>query len=133
MLIRNRLATDGTFLFRWRSYFPLGLLPLILFALPEESRISALIERACALADGPLIGVRDLPEHVRGRGRPAPARPELDLPLAKAREAWIQAFAEEYLSNLMRRHSGNVSQAARTAGIDRKTLHRLLVRHGVRS
>jgi DNA-binding NtrC family response regulator len=91
------------------------------------------IERACALADGPLIGVRDLPEHVRGRGRPAPARPELDLPLAKAREAWIQAFAEEYLSNLMRRHAGNVSQAARTAGIDRKTLHRLLVRHGVRS
>jgi protein-S-isoprenylcysteine O-methyltransferase Ste14 len=43
MLIRNRLATDGTFLFRWRSYFPLGPLPLILFALPEESRISALI------------------------------------------------------------------------------------------
>jgi DNA-binding NtrC family response regulator len=89
------------------------------------------IERACALADGPLIGARDLPEHVRGRGRPAPVRPELDLPLAKAREAWMQAFAEEYLSNLMRRHGGNVSQAARAAGIDRKTLHRLLVRHGV--
>ena len=34
-----------------------------------------MIERACALTDGPMIGVRDLPDHVRGRGRPAPAVP----------------------------------------------------------
>lgn len=41
MLIRDRLASDGNFLFRWRSYVPLVLLPLILVALPEEGRISA--------------------------------------------------------------------------------------------
>ena len=43
MLIRDRLARDGNFLFRWRSYVPLLLLPLILFALPEEERIAARI------------------------------------------------------------------------------------------
>jgi len=43
MLIRDRLARDGNFLFRWRSYVPLVLLPLILFALPEEERVSARI------------------------------------------------------------------------------------------
>ncbi len=43
MLIRDRLARDGNFLFRWRSYVPLVLLPLILFALPEAERISAQI------------------------------------------------------------------------------------------
>ena len=40
MLIRDRLASDGRFLFRWRSYAPLVLLPLFLAALPEEERIS---------------------------------------------------------------------------------------------
>jgi protein-S-isoprenylcysteine O-methyltransferase Ste14 len=43
MLIRDRLARDGNFLFRWRSYVPLLLLPLILLALPEAERIAALI------------------------------------------------------------------------------------------
>jgi DNA-binding NtrC family response regulator len=89
------------------------------------------IERACALTDGPLIQVRDLPDHVRGRGRPAPASPGKDVPLAEAREAWEHAFAQEYLTDLLRRHGGNISQAAKTAGIDRKTLHRLLVKHGI--
>jgi DNA-binding NtrC family response regulator len=91
------------------------------------------IERACALADGPLVQVRDLPEHVRGRGRPAPGVPGRDLPLRQAREVWLQAFAREYLTDLLQRHGGNVSQAARTAGIDRKTLHRLLSKHGIRA
>jgi DNA-binding NtrC family response regulator len=89
------------------------------------------IERACALADGPMVGVRDLPDHVRGRGRPAPAIPGKDLPLAVAREAWLQAFAQEYLTDLLRRHGGNISQAAKTAGVDRKTLHRMLAKHRI--
>jgi DNA-binding NtrC family response regulator len=91
------------------------------------------IERACALADGPMVRVRDLPDHVRGGGRPAPAIPGKDLPLAEAREAWLQAFAEEYLTDLLRRHGGNISQAAKTAGVDRKTLHRLLTKHGIKA
>jgi two-component system response regulator AtoC len=91
------------------------------------------IERACALSDGPMIRVRDLPDHVRGRGRPAPAVPGQDLPLAQAREAWLQAFAQGYLTDLLRRHGGNISQAAKTAGIDRKTLHRLLAKHGIKA
>lgn len=40
MLIRDRLAREGKFLFRWRSYAPLLLLPLFIAALPEEERIS---------------------------------------------------------------------------------------------
>jgi two-component system response regulator AtoC len=89
------------------------------------------LERACALADGPMIGARDLPEHIRGRGRPAPTVPGKDLPLAQAREAWLHAFAQGYLTDLLRRHGGNISQAAKTAGVDRKTLHRMLAKHGI--
>ena len=59
--------------------------------------------------------------------------PGKDLPLAKAREAWLQAFAQGYLTDLLRRHGGNISQAAKTAGVDRKTLHRLLAKHGIKA
>jgi DNA-binding NtrC family response regulator len=90
------------------------------------------IERACALADRPMVRVRDLPDHVRGRSGRAPGVSGKDLPLAEAREAWVQAFAHEYLTDLLRRHGGNISQAAKTAGVDRKTLHRLLAKHAIR-
>jgi DNA-binding NtrC family response regulator len=90
------------------------------------------IERACVLADGPSLRLRDLPEHVRGRGRAAPPLPGKDLPLREAREAWLRIFTQEYLLDLLRRHGGNISQAARTAGVDRKTLHRLLTRFAIK-
>ena len=92
------------------------------------------IERACVLADGPTLRVRDLPDHVRGRApATAPPPPGQDLPLREAREAWLRSFTEQYLTELLRRHGGNVSQAAKTAGVDRKTLHRLLAKHRVRT
>jgi transcriptional regulator of acetoin/glycerol metabolism len=37
-----------------------------------------------------------------------------------------------YLAELLRRHDGNVSQAAKAAGIDRKTFHRLINKYGIR-
>jgi DNA-binding NtrC family response regulator len=113
---------------------PEALALLSAHAWPGNVReLQNVIERACALADGPTIRPRDLPEHVRGHGRPAPVLPGKDLPLAQARETWLQAFAQEYLTDLLRRHHGNISQAARTAGVDRKTLHRLLTKHGIRA
>jgi DNA-binding NtrC family response regulator len=113
---------------------PEALTRLEAYTWPGNVReLQNVIERACALTDGPMIRVRDLPDHVRGRGRPAPAIPGKDLPLAQAREAWLQAFAHEYLNDLLRRHGGNISQAAKTAGVDRKTLHRLLAKHGIKA
>ena len=38
-LIEQQLARDGAFLFRWRSYLPLALLPVVAAALPESVRI----------------------------------------------------------------------------------------------
>jgi transcriptional regulator of acetoin/glycerol metabolism len=54
-----------------------------------------------------------------------------DLTFREARESWLRASAPEYLTDLMRRHGGNVSQAAQAAGLDRKTLHALLTKYGV--
>ena len=113
---------------------PEALARLEAYAWPGNVReLQNVLERACALTEGSMIGVRDLPDHIRGRGRPVPAIPGKDLPLAQAREAWLHAFAQSYLTELLRRHGGNISQAAKTAGVDRKTLHRLLAKHGIKA
>jgi DNA-binding NtrC family response regulator len=43
----------------------------------------------------------------------------------------INAFERDYLTRLLRRHRGNVTSAARTAGKDRRDLGKLLKKHGL--
>ena len=99
------------------------------------------IERACALADGETVTRRDLPDHILGTGAAAPAAPgaaaappdtATDLPLKDAKEKWMQVLEAAYLRDLLERHGGNISAAAKAAGIDRKTFHRLINKYQIR-
>jgi DNA-binding NtrC family response regulator len=101
------------------------------------------IERACALADGATIKRRDLPDYVlhgeglRGPGGPAlpaemPAGAGAGLSLQEAREQWLRTLESTYLRDLLERHGGNISAAAKAAGIDRKTFHRLVSKYQIR-
>ena len=61
------------------------------------------------------------------------------VPLAVMREPYhlakdklVADFEKEYLSRLVVRAGGNMSKAARLAGIDRTTLYRLMEKHGFR-
>jgi DNA-binding NtrC family response regulator len=45
-----------------------------------------------------------------------------------ARERAIRAFEARYLDEILEHHGGNVTQAARAAGVSRRTLHRWLQR-----
>jgi two-component system response regulator AtoC len=114
---------------------PEALARLEAHAWPGNVReLQNVIERACVLADGPALRAGDLPAHVGALATPAAAAVvDPDVPLARARAAWLQGFAQSYLTELLRRHAGNISAAARAAGVDRKTLHRLLARHGVKA
>jgi DNA-binding NtrC family response regulator len=49
-----------------------------------------------------------------------------------AKDNLITHFEKEYLSRLTARAGGNMSKAARLAGIDRTTLYRLMEKHGFR-
>jgi DNA-binding NtrC family response regulator len=53
-------------------------------------------------------------------------------PLRDGREKWVRYFERKYLQELLDEHDGNVSAAARAAGIDRVHLYRLLSRAGLR-
>ncbi len=62
-------------------------------------------------------------------GAPPDASPG-DLKEARARAS--HRFERNFLEELLARSGGNVSKAAREAGVDRKYLYRLLWRHGLR-
>ena len=54
-----------------------------------------------------------------------------DLPLKDAKERWLQVLEVSYLRELLKRHDGNISAAAKAAGIDRKTFHRLINKYDI--
>lgn len=56
---------------------------------------------------------------------------DAQLTLSAARSRWLRAFERRYAEALLHAHDDNVSAAARAAGVDRTTFHRLLVRCGL--
>jgi DNA-binding NtrC family response regulator len=52
-----------------------------------------------------------------------------DRPFHEAKAEAISDFERAYLRSLLMQHHGNISRAAREAGIDRKTIHRMLVKY----
>lgn len=95
-----------------------------------------IIEHVAVIADpGRAISPDDIPVYDDG---PAPVA-ESGLPAAILNESFhiakdnlIAHFEKEYLSRLTTRAGGNMSKAARLAGIDRTTLYRLMEKHGFR-
>ena len=107
--------------------------------------LANVVERACSFADGEFVQLEDLPDHIGGvrvgRRRSAgqktePARTPgvqvlSDRPFKEAKEAWLSALEKEYLGALLTKHSGNLSQAAREAEVDRKHFRRLSRKYGL--
>jgi len=101
------------------------------------------VERACALADGDRITRSDLPDYLLQADASRPVAAAMssglslpasdDLPLKDAKDKWMQVLEASYLRDLLGRHGGNVSAAAKAAGIDRKTFHRLINKYRIRS
>ena len=54
-----------------------------------------------------------------------------EMPFKDAKDQMVEAFEREYLLDLLERHEGNVSKAARAADMDRKSITRLMKKHGI--
>ena len=107
------------------------------------------VTRALPFCDTEQITIDALPEGLRAANadRQAPEAAEAaevvstgvsvtaagkNLPFKDAKEQLIEAFEREYLLDLLDRHGGNVSRAARAAHMDRKSITRLMKKHGIK-
>jgi DNA-binding NtrC family response regulator len=95
--------------------------------------------RAIPFCDGPRITLQTIPDALRA-GKPR--EPELqekhqvsievpgaDIAFKQAKERMTHSFERHYLEDLLERADGNLSRAARLAGVDRKTVFRMMKRH----
>jgi DNA-binding NtrC family response regulator len=57
---------------------------------------------------------------------------DLSRPMRVGREQVVRDFERRYLEEVLRQQEGNVTAAARVAGVDRAFFYRLLARHGLR-
>jgi DNA-binding NtrC family response regulator len=86
------------------------------------------VHQAMVVASGTIIEEADV-------GLPAAmaagVRIDVERPFRELKQAAIDSFERQYLTELLRVHHGNLARAARAAGMDRKNLWALVERHGL--
>lgn len=90
------------------------------------------VVRAAAMCDG-IIRAQDLPERIRDYRDEAPANNSAEDPGA-GEETTFPPLAEiegRYVARVLNHTGGNKQAAARVLGVDRKTLDRMIKRHGI--
>jgi two-component system response regulator HydG len=101
---------------------PEALAVLTAYSWPGNVReLENVLERAAALADGPILKDSDLPERVRGSGNTVSL-----LSRAREQRMTLAELEKEYIVQTLRLTGGNKSRAAEILGFDRRTLHRKL-------
>jgi DNA-binding NtrC family response regulator len=86
------------------------------------------VHQAMVVASGPVIEADDVSLPA---GKLGTARVDVARPFREVKQEVIDAFEIDYLTELLRTHRGNLAQAARAAGMDRKNLWALVERHGL--
>jgi DNA-binding NtrC family response regulator len=91
------------------------------------------LEHAVVMARGEEVGAEELPRSIREAHPRAHAPPPAHAKgLAELREGWLAGPERAYLTQLLERCDGEVSAAAKKAGITRMTFYRLMKKHGLR-
>ena len=109
-----------------RVFSPPALRQLALHHWPGNVReLFNVVQRAYTFSDGPQIP----PNHISFAVRAADAARPASFQQARARA--IQEFENAYIQELLYKHHGNITQAAREAHKDRRAFGRLVKKHGV--
>ena len=84
---------------------------------------------------------REVTARPKEASAPAEASPQADgaagdllrLPYHEAKDVWVERFERAYVEAILAQSGGNVSKAARDAGVDRRHLQRLMARFGLKA
>ncbi|HSE57612.1 MAG TPA: sigma-54 dependent transcriptional regulator [Nitrospiraceae bacterium] len=129
--LRRFMDKKGRILGATATFDPLTLSCLRSYTWPGNVReLQNVIERAAALADGPVIRAEHLPERVRLTGREFLSDQEITR-YKEAKQEVVRSFERTYLLDLLKRHDWHMGHAAQEAGVDRKTIERMVKRHGL--
>jgi DNA-binding NtrC family response regulator len=107
------------------SFAPGALQKLVAYSWSGNVReLEGVVQRAVLLASAPVLQYEDIDLPVMHNGIVKET-----FHVAKAQA--VEQFEHNYLVGLMVAHQGNISQAAKTAGKDRRTLQRLLHKYSL--
>jgi DNA-binding NtrC family response regulator len=87
-------------------------------------QLEGVLHRAVVFSSGPALEAADL-------DLPGDERPSGGVTLRAVRGTAVHDADRTYLAALLAEHHGNVSQAARASGADRRTFQRLLRKYGI--
>jgi len=104
---------------------------LCAYCWPYNVRELIQLARMLSVARKERFGLADLPQRIREGSEglaPAPAAPQRPVERSSRRQLWLSRHAAEFgkLEQALRECSGNVTEAARIAGIPRHRARRLL-------
>ncbi len=86
--------------------------------------LAHVLERTVALAHHDVISVDDLPHELRAPGRTSTTDLLADRPT-------LETLKQRYIQRVLEECGGNVSRTAAVLGVDRRSLYRMLQRHGI--
>lgn len=114
------------------TFEPAAVAALMSYSWPGNVReLQNVIERAAALADGPVIRLEHLPSGL-GLASFGDAAALEGGSYKQVKQEVVRSFERSFLLELLQRHQWHMSNAAQEAGVDRKTIERMVKRHGLR-
>jgi len=133
LLVEHFLSSSSASMGKAKAIHPRALEILQNYAWPGNVReLQNLIQRLSIMADGDEIGKDDIPENFHGALKPNTISEWITaLPFKEAKGRYVQTFEKTYLEQVLGRYHGNISRAAKASGVNRKTFHRLISKHGL--
>jgi DNA-binding NtrC family response regulator len=111
-----------------KTIAPAALVELRHQAWPGNVReLHNVVQRAFVFAPGAQL----LRSHIVSAQGGVAAAAEPRVGYRAARERALRAFERQYIIEMLTQHNGNITQAARGAGQDRRAFGRLVKRHGI--
>lgn len=104
------------------------------YSFPGNVReLENLIERAVMVSNGRVILPYAFGELALSQASNSRTSSQASLTFADAREAALRTFERDFVVRQLRRHNGNVTEAARSSKMTRQNFQRLMKKFGVRS
>ncbi|MGC4117630.1 MAG: sigma 54-interacting transcriptional regulator [Myxococcales bacterium] len=111
---------------------PAAMNVLMNYGWPGNVReLTNVVSHVLTFAEGEEIQVDHLPPRLRGQEKQAPLPFNEHLSFKEAKEQLLENFEREYLSTVLKRCGGNISQAARESGLHRKSIERLVKKYSL--